>query len=70
VAQWNCHNSLILGAWGCGAYGNDGYEVADIFYQALTVEFAGSFKEVTFAIVDTSPEERFISPFAQRFAVK
>jgi uncharacterized protein (TIGR02452 family) len=67
VAQWNGHNSLVLGAWGCGAYGNDGHEVASLFHRALTIEFAGSFKEVTFAIVDTSPEQRFIGPFAERF---
>jgi uncharacterized protein (TIGR02452 family) len=67
VAQAHGHDSLILGAWGCGAFGNDGNLVAELFHRALTVEFGGSFKEVTFAIVDTSPEQRFIGPFAQRF---
>ena len=68
VAQAHGHDSLVLGAWGCGAFGNNGNLVADLFHRALTVEFAGSFKEVTFAIVDTSPERRFIEPFAKRFA--
>ena len=68
VAQAQGHDSLVLGAWGCGAFGNNGNLVADLFHRALTVEFAGSFKEVTFAIVDTSPERRFIEPFAKRFA--
>ena len=67
VAQAHGHDSLILGAWGCGAFGNDGHQVAELFHRALTVDFAGAFKEVTFAIVDTSPEQRFIGPFAQRF---
>lgn len=67
VAQAHGHDSLILGAWGCGAFGNDGHQVAELFHRALTVDCAGAFKEVTFAIVDTSPEERFIGPFAQRF---
>ena len=67
VAKSKGHDSLILGAWGCGAFGNDGNLVSELFNRALTVEFAGSFKEVTFAIVDTSPEQRFIGPFAQRF---
>lgn len=67
VAKSKGHDSLILGAWGCGAFGNDGNLVAELFHRALNVEFGGSFKEVTFAIVDTSPEQRFISPFAQRF---
>jgi len=68
VAKSKGHDSLILGAWGCGAFGNDGHIVSELFHRALTVEFAGSFKEVTFAIVDTSPEQRFIGPFAQRFS--
>jgi len=67
VAKARGHDSLILGAWGCGAFGNDGHLVAELFHRTLTVEFAGSFKEITFAIVDTSPEQRFIGPFAQRF---
>ncbi len=70
VAKAKGHDSLILGAWGCGAFGNDGHLVSDLFHRALTVEFAGAFKEVTFAIVDTSPEKRFIGPFAQRFSAK
>ena len=68
VAQTKGHDSLILGAWGCGAFGNDGHQVAGLFHRALTGEFAGAFKEVTFAIVDTSHERRFISPFSQRFS--
>jgi uncharacterized protein (TIGR02452 family) len=67
VAQYHGHDSLVLGAWGCGAFGNDGHQVAELFHRALTVDFAGAFREVTFAIVDTSPERKFIGPFAQRF---
>jgi uncharacterized protein (TIGR02452 family) len=67
VAQAHGHDSLVLGAWGCGAFGNDGHLVAQLFHQALEVEFKGAFKEVTFAIVDTSPEKKFIGPFAKRF---
>jgi len=67
VAKSKGHDSLILGAWGCGAFGNDGHLVSELFHRALTIDFAGSFKEVTFAIVDTSPEQRFIGPFARRF---
>ena len=67
VAQIHGHDSLVLGAWGCGAFGNDGHLVAALFHQALETDFKGAFKEVTFAIVDTSPEEKFIGPFAKRF---
>jgi uncharacterized protein (TIGR02452 family) len=67
VAQVHGHDSLILGAWGCGAFGNDGHLVALLFHQALETDFKGAFKEVTFAIIDTSPEKKFIGPFAKRF---
>jgi uncharacterized protein (TIGR02452 family) len=67
VAQVHGHDSLVLGAWGCGAFGNDGNQVAALFKWALEEDFKGAFKEVTFAIVDTSPEQRFIGPFAKRF---
>jgi uncharacterized protein (TIGR02452 family) len=68
VASSNGHDSLILGAWGCGAFGNDGNQMAGLFHQALSKDFAGCFKEVTFAIVDTTQERRFIGPFARRFS--
>ena len=67
LAQVHGHDSLVLGAWGCGAFGNDGHQVADLFHRALEGDFKGAFKEVTFAIVDTSPERKFIRPFAERF---
>jgi uncharacterized protein (TIGR02452 family) len=67
VAQVNGHDSIVLGAWGCGAYGNDGNQVADLFHATLNGEFAGAFKAVTFAVVDTSREQRYIGPFARRF---
>jgi uncharacterized protein (TIGR02452 family) len=67
VAQTHGHDSLVLGAWGCGAFGNDGNQVAALFKWALEEDFKGAFKEVTFAIVDTSPEKKFIGPFAECF---
>ncbi len=67
VAQAHGHDSLVLGAWGCGAFGNDGNQVAALFRWALEDDFKGAFKEVTFAIVDTSPEKKFIGPFAECF---
>ena len=67
VAQAHGHDSLVLGAWGCGAFGNDGNQVAALFKWALAEDFKGAFKEVTFAIVDTSPEKKFIGPFTKCF---
>ncbi len=68
VAQRHGHDSLVLGAWGCGAFGNDGHLVAGMFRQALTREFKGAFRSATFAIVDSTPEGRFISPFRKAFS--
>jgi uncharacterized protein (TIGR02452 family) len=67
VAQVHGHDSLVLGAWGCGAFGNDGGQVAALFKWVLAEDFKGAFKEVTFAIVDTSDEKKFIAPFAACF---
>jgi uncharacterized protein (TIGR02452 family) len=67
LAQVHGHDSLVLGAWGCGAFGNDGGQVSALFRWALEEDFKGAFKEVTFAIVDTSPEKKFIAPFATCF---
>ena len=68
VAQRHGHDALVLGAWGCGAFGNDGSLIAGMFRQALTREFRGAFRAVTFAIVDSTPEGRFIGPFRKAFS--
>jgi uncharacterized protein (TIGR02452 family) len=58
---------LILGAWGCGAFGLDSAMMAGIFAEALK-ECGGAFNEIVFAITDWSPEQRFIGPFQHVFA--
>ncbi|MGA0134683.1 MAG: TIGR02452 family protein, partial [Opitutales bacterium] len=68
VAQCHGHDSLVLGAWGCGAFGNDGNLIAGLFHRALTEDFKGAFSSVTFAIVDSTPDGRFIGPFRRAFA--
>jgi len=47
------HNqrNLVLGAWGCGAFGNPPKGVALAFRRLLTSEFAGCFDRVWFAII-------------------
>lgn len=61
------HRHLVLGAWGCGVFGNDPEIVADQFAVALEGPFAGVFEEVVFAVLDWSAERRFVRPFAERF---
>lgn len=61
------YSSLILGAWGCGAFGNDTHRTARDFRTALEGEFAGAFSDVVFAVTDWSAERRFITPFREIF---
>ncbi len=65
AAQGHAH--LVLGAWGCGAFGNDPEQVAGHFARALQ-QLDGVFDEVEFAIAAWSPERRFLGPFARRLA--
>jgi uncharacterized protein (TIGR02452 family) len=67
VGQKHNHDALVLGAWGCGAFGNDGNLIAALFHEALTENFKGVFSRVIFAIADWSARERFIGPFKQVF---
>jgi uncharacterized protein (TIGR02452 family) len=66
IARAHGYTALVLGAWGCGAFGNDPYRTARDFHDALMVH-AGVFSQVVFAVADWSPERRFLAPFAKRF---
>lgn len=59
---------LVLGAWGCGAFGNDLRRTAADFRRTLEGEFAGVFPEVVFAIADSSPERKTLGAFRDAFA--
>lgn len=50
------HDTLILGALGCGAFGNDPVKVAEIYHEVLT-ERAGMFRKVVFAVLITKPTD-------------
>ena len=41
---------LVLGAWGCGAFGNGAAHVAAAFVQALQGDYDGIFRQVVFAV--------------------
>ena len=43
-------DALVLGAWGCGAFGNPPHDVAQVFREALAAHGA-AFRDVAFAIV-------------------
>lgn len=67
VARAFGYDTLVLGAWGCGAYGNDSGRTAEDVWQLLTGPYDGCFAEIVFAITDWSPERRFLGPFRDRF---
>jgi len=68
IARANGYPELVLGAWGCGAFGNDIHRTARDFRQALENDFRGAFSHVVFAITDWSPQRRFLGPFREVFA--
>lgn len=68
IAALHQPDALILGAWGCGAFGNDANDIAQLFEKALRHKATGVFPHVIFAITDWSQERRFIGPFQRVFS--
>lgn len=68
VAARHGDDALVLGAWGCGAFGNDTNVIAGLFRDALTGDFKGQFAHITFAVLDFSSDRTFIAPFQTAFA--
>lgn len=68
VASAYGYETLVLGAWGCGAFANDPRLTAIDFRKALENDFRGRFADVVFAITDWSPERKFLGPFREVFS--
>ena len=68
IAQAYGYSALVLGAWGCGAFGNDPDRTARDFRQILEGEFSGAFSDIVFAVTDWSSGRRFLGPFREVFA--
>ncbi|MBC8141722.1 MAG: TIGR02452 family protein [Armatimonadetes bacterium] len=68
IARAYGYRSLVLGAWGCGAFHNDPVAIAAFFRDALTGDYLGAFENCVFAITDWSPERRYLAPFGNAFA--
>lgn len=61
------HDSLVLGALGCGAFRTPPEQMARLFHQVLgEPEFDGRFSRIVFAIIDT-PNSNNFSPFYEEF---
>lgn len=67
IAHAYGYSSLVLGAWGCGAFENDVYRTAKDFRTAIENEFHRAFATVVFAITDWSHERRYLGPFRDIF---
>lgn len=57
IARRHGHRRIVLGAWGCGVFGNDPSTVAGAFAGLLLSggPYADTFDHVVFAIMDNDP---------------
>lgn len=73
AAYWG-YQELVLGAFGCGAFGNDAKVVSDLFYKALKeFNFDGMrakdfFCRIDFAVLDRTPGQYNFKEFYRNFA--
>lgn len=64
---------LVLGAWGCGAFGNDAALMSDLFYRALKeLRYCGMvesnlFRRIDFAVLDRTQEQYNYKQFERNF---
>ncbi|MFP2925321.1 TIGR02452 family protein [Pyxidicoccus sp. 3LG] len=66
VAADQGHRTLVLGAWGCGAFRNDPSDAAEAFAQALDL-FPGVFERVVFAVWERGGDGPNLRAFRERF---
>jgi len=72
AAYWG-YQALVLGAFGCGAFGNDAKLVSDMFYKALKeFNFDGMgakdfFRRIDFAVLDRTPGQYNFNEFNRNF---
>lgn len=75
VAAYYRYKYLVLGAWGCGAFGNDAKIVANLYYKAFEevkhkdIALKKLFKEIYFAVLDHSANKYNFNSFAEYFKV-
>ena len=65
IAQMQDHTTLILGAWGCGVFGNAPAVVAKLFADALgpSGPFHGNFERIVYAVYDPSAGQETLAAF-------
>ncbi|PJJ60981.1 TIGR02452 family protein [Hymenobacter chitinivorans] len=61
--------ALVLGAWGCGVFGNDPAQVARLFAEVLLEpSWRNSFRRIDFAIFDPKPPHEVLRAFEAELA--
>ncbi|OUJ74274.1 TIGR02452 family protein [Hymenobacter crusticola] len=65
AARHRCE-ALVLGAWGCGVFGNDPLQIATLFAEALAEpSIRGQFQRIDFAVFDSRPPYPTLRAFEQ-----
>ena len=68
------YKMLVLGAWGCGAFGNDARVISNLFYKALKdlnynrLREKDLFRRVDFAVLDKTEDQYNFKEFCRNFA--
>lgn len=66
------YQDFILGAWGCGAFGNNARVISDLFHRALqkmegSRQEKGFFNRVDFAVLDRTMDQYNLREFRRNF---
>ena len=73
IARRNYNHSLVLGAFGCGAFKNPPKHVAKLFHEVMEeAEFKNRFKKIAFAIIKdhNDKDDKNFAAFADEFGIK
>lgn len=63
IALRHRHDSVVLGAWGCGAYKNPPAHIAALFHEVLNEEeFKNKFRKIVFAIMEDHNSRKAHNP--------
>lgn len=65
IAATHGHKNIILGAWGCGAFGNPPHMIANMFKASLVLTPA--FEHVCFAVYDNRTPTELFNTFTEVF---
>jgi uncharacterized protein (TIGR02452 family) len=63
VAQYHQHDTIVLGMWGCGCFGNNPRSVAQIFKQLLTTKYITAFSHIHFATTGSNEYDTLMEVF-------